>query len=119
MATLGTLLYTLVYGDRVGTDEYGNRYYRTRRAKDPRTERRWVVYKGLPEPSKIPAYWHGWLHHTTDAVPPPHAPRPYPWIKEHLPNLTGTKNAYMPAGHVLKGGKRAATSADYTAWKPK
>ncbi|MDP6219258.1 MAG: NADH:ubiquinone oxidoreductase subunit NDUFA12, partial [Alphaproteobacteria bacterium] len=35
-----------------------------------------------------------------------------------LPNLTGTKFAHRPAGHVLKGGKRAAATGDYEPWSP-
>ena len=35
------------------------------------------------------------------------------WQTEHLPNLTGTKYAHKPKGHILKGGKRAAATGDY------
>ena len=48
-ATLSTSLWTLVYGERVGEDEFGNVYYRTRGGKiDPALgfERRWVIYNG-------------------------------------------------------------------------
>ena len=51
-ATLSTSLWTLVYGERVGEDEFGNVYYRTRGGKiDPALgfERRWVIYKGMPK----------------------------------------------------------------------
>ena len=48
-ATLSTSLWTLLYGERVGEDEFGNVYYRTRGGKiDPALgfERRSVIYKG-------------------------------------------------------------------------
>ena len=54
------------------TDEFGNRYYRTKGGKiDPTLgfERRWVIYNGVAEASTVPPSWHGWLHHTVD-VPP-------------------------------------------------
>ena len=53
-------------------DEQGNRYYRTNGGKiDPTLdfERRWVIYNGYAEASRIPPSWHGWMHHTVD-VPP-------------------------------------------------
>ena len=60
--TLGTQVWTSLYGEFVGTDEFGNHYYRTRGGKiDPTLgfERRWVVYNGLAEASKVPPGWHG------------------------------------------------------------
>ena len=70
--TFGTQLWTWRYGEFVGEDEFGNRYYRTRDGKiDPALclERRWVIYNGYAESSTVPPSWHGWLHHTVD-VPP-------------------------------------------------
>jgi NADH:ubiquinone oxidoreductase subunit len=75
------------------------------------------MYNGLAEPSKVPPVWHGWLHYTSDVIPDKH-PLEYAWQKEAQPNLTGTTLAYVPPGHVSRGGKRAATIADYEAWKP-
>lgn len=116
MATIGTQLYTFLKGKLVGTDPFGNKYYTERRAPKGRRAKRWAVYKGLAEPSKVPPEWHGWLHYTQDA-PLPQAKR-YFWQKEHKPNLTGTTGAYLPPGHLLKGGKRAPATSDYEPWKP-
>jgi hypothetical protein len=47
--TFGTQLWTWRFGEQVGEDEFGNRYYRTRGGKiDPTLlfERRWVIYNG-------------------------------------------------------------------------
>ena len=68
-ATLGTLVTTWVSGVRVGDDEFGNRYYATRDGK-----RRWVLYNGTVEASRVPPDWHGWLHHTVDEPPTAAAP---------------------------------------------
>jgi len=122
--TIGTRLYTLFFGEFVGRDKFGNRYYKSRSKKagkhigKPGTERRWVIYKGLKEPSKVPARWHGWLHYTTDDNPEENARTAYEWEKEHMPNLTGTDAAYRPSGHVSQGGKRAKATGDYQAWQP-
>ena len=113
--TIATFLHTLLRGKLIGKDNFGNRYYEDRQAPAPGYRRkRWVMYKGIAEPSKVPAAWHGWLHYTTDRVPE----HRYAWQKEHEPNLTGTKEAYYPSGHILKGGKRDEATGDYEAWKP-
>lgn len=118
MADIGTRLYTWLNGEKVGDDQFGNVYYRGKKATSGPREKRWVVYKGEPEASKVPPAWHGWLHYTTDAVPSGAKPQERPWQKEHLPNLTGTDLAYRPPGHVLKGGQRDKATGDYEAWRP-
>lgn len=116
--TIGTRLFTWLCGEQVGTDAAGNRYYREKRPRPGRRERRWVIYKGAPEASKVPADWHGWLHHRTDEVPPAGGKRRWPWQKDHLPNLTGTAAAYRPPGHILRGGRRDRATGDYEPWRP-
>ncbi len=32
-------------------------------------QRRWVIYSGDAEASKVPPGWNGWLHHTVDVAP--------------------------------------------------
>lgn len=126
MATLGTRLFTWLHGQYVGKDELGNKYYRSRKIRRgrfeigrPGTERRWVIYKGVAEPSLVPPYWHGWLHHVTDEAPDEDTvKRFYAWQKPHKPNLTGTDFAYRPPGHLLQGAQREKATGDYEAWKP-
>jgi NADH:ubiquinone oxidoreductase subunit len=119
--TFGTQLWTWRYGELVGEDEFGNRYFRAKDGKiDPTLgfERRWVIYNGLAEPSRVPPEWHGWLHHTVDVPPTQETYRPRPWQKGHLPNLTGTANAWRPQGSTLAAGKRPRATGDYKAWTP-
>lgn len=116
-ATIGTRIFTWMQGRFIGRDEFGNRYYEARRAGKGERHRRWVIYNGMPEPSKVPAHWHGWLHYTL-AAPILEAAHKYHWQKPHQPNLTGTQGRYLPAGHISKGGVRAAASADYKPWTP-
>lgn len=116
--TIGTRLFTWFYGEFVGADQFGNRYYRDKRTRGQKRERRWVIYNGPPEASKVPAEWHGWLHRTVIEPPTAQQPQRRPWQKEHQPNLTGTGLAYRPPGHVLKGGRRARASGDYEPWVP-
>ena len=118
-ATIGTLLHTWVHGSAVGKDAYGNRYYQERKtAKAGERRKRWVIYHGKAEPSKVPAHWHTWLHYTTDTVPDEARATRYRWQLPHLPNLTGTKHRYLPQGHLQSKATRAASTADYQPWNP-
>ena len=119
--TFGTQVWTKLYGEFVGTDEFGNRYYRTRGGKiDPVLgfERRWVIYNGLVEASKVPPTWHGWLHHTTNLLPTEEEVTVRPWEKPHRPNMTGTPQAYRPSGSILGAGRRPQATGDYKPWVP-
>jgi NADH:ubiquinone oxidoreductase subunit len=112
----GTRLFTMFYGDFVGSDEFGNKYYVDKRTKGQHRERRWVIYQGAAEASKVPADWHAWLHRTNGPLPTEER-RPV-WQQPHQPNLTGTDLAYRPPGHVLAGGHRPKSTGDYQAWTP-
>ncbi len=120
MATVGTRLFTWWKGDQVGEDQFGNKYYKEK--GNPTgpfgRERRWVIYKGRPEASKVPAAWHIWLHYTTNLLPDQQQVEKNSWEEEHIPNLTGTDHAYHPGGSALVAGERQKSTADYQAWKP-
>lgn len=116
--TITTRMFTFFRGHLVGKDIFGNRYFRERNAPKKGREKRWVLYKGIAEPSKVPPEWHGWLHYTMDAPPSTRAVHHHAWEKPPLPNLSGTPGAYLPPGHLAKGGKHAPTIAEYEAWKP-
>ncbi len=107
------------HGKKVGVDQFGNKYYEAAPIKGYKRNRRWVIYNGSPEASKVPPEWHGWLHHQSDIVPN-ESGLSYrkTWQKPHRPNMTGTNQAYRPSGHILAGGQRAKVSGDYEAWIP-
>jgi NADH:ubiquinone oxidoreductase subunit len=112
-ATPGTWVTTWYSGVPVGRDKFGNRYYESRDKK-----RRWTIYAGTVEASRVPPDWHGWLHHTF-VDPPTTAPLPAKaWEAEHQPNLTGTPGAYHPEGSLFRDGKRPPATGDYDAWRP-
>lgn len=122
-SSIGTRLYTWLRGESVGRDAAGNRYFREKGGgfthKDSlRRERRWVVYAGEVEASRVPPEWHAWLHHTTDQAPPPQGVARRPWMREHRANPTGSDQAYRPPGHTLAGGRRDRATGDYEAWTP-
>lgn len=103
----------------MGEDMFGNKYYTAKPRPGYKRDRRWVMYKGAPDASKVPPEWHGWLHHQTDDFPSNDA-ESYrrPWQQPHAPNLTGTNQAYRPPGHILEGGQRDKATGDYEAWSP-
>ena len=111
-ATIGTRLMTWLRGEPVGEDHLGNRYYKERSGK-----RRWVIYKGEPAASSVPPEWHAWLHRTTDQLPRADAPH-HAWEREHVANLSGTPEAYRPAGSLHRGGQRPHATGDYEPWQP-
>jgi NADH:ubiquinone oxidoreductase subunit len=113
--TIGTWLFTKMRGELVGTDGDGNRYFVDKRTVVGMRRKRWVIYNGVAEASRVPPEWHGWLHHTHDELPS-RDPSRKPWQKEHLPNLTGTDHAYHPPGHALSQGEKP--KPPYEAWRP-
>jgi NADH:ubiquinone oxidoreductase subunit len=119
-ATIGAGFHINRRGVFVGQDDLGNRYFEAKDTKDSYDgrKRRWVIFKGYSEASKVPAEWHGWLHHTFDE-PPTRAPlKRHAWEKDHQPNLTGTVHAWRPKGSIARGGERQKAAGDYEAWRP-
>lgn len=107
--SFGTQFFTWRHGKHVGTDELGNKYYTGK-------GRRWVIYNGPIEGSRISADWHGWLHHTFDNMPESD-PLPHKsWEKPHVANPTGSQDAYHPAGSLWAG--KSEPRRDYEAWQP-
>jgi NADH:ubiquinone oxidoreductase subunit len=109
--TFGTQLYTWRRGVKVGEDAEGNAFFQTRDGK-----RRWVIYNGEAEASRVSPEWHGWLHGTWVEPPTKAALAHKPWEKPHQENLTGTALAYAPAGSIRRGAP--AARRDYEAWSP-
>ena len=103
--TFGTFLKTLFFGINVGKDEFGNKYYRSKKNE------RWVIYSRNIEATKISSDWYLWIHHTIDKIPVQKDENKYSWQKKHLENQTGTRNSYKP----IKIKKN--TIKKYETWK--
>lgn len=110
-STLGTQLFTARHGERVGEDDAGNVFYQSRDGV-----KRWVIYNGETEASRVSPDWHGWLHHTWDEPPTERPVIRKDWEKPHLPNLTGTQAAYAPPGSIRHADP--VEMSDYEAWSP-
>ena len=112
-ATLTTSLHMWRHGRQVGRDSDGNVFYASKKG-----DRRFVIYNGPNDPSRIPPEWYAWLHHQIDGPPDEALPPPPKFLLEPEPNRTGTPLAYRPSGALELGAQRPAASGDYEAWTP-
>ena len=110
-STLNTKIFTWRKGEKVGEDDQGNVFYRN--ADD---SKRWVMFNGEVEASRIDPDWHGWLHRTWKEPPNAKPLAHKAWEKPHQENLTGTAVAYAPAGSLRRA--HPAERKDYEAWSP-
>jgi NADH:ubiquinone oxidoreductase subunit len=104
---------------RVGEDAFGNVYYRAPGRFAGERERRWVIYAGEADGSKVPPGWHGWLAYRTDTAPSEESFTAHEWMKPHRSNMTGTAEAYRPAGSILGANERPKATGDYQPWTPR
>ena len=104
--TFGTRLKTIFYGKFVGQDSFGNKYYESKSGK------RWVIYSGEIDASKIPVEWYSWIHFTPNRIEKKRDFEKYTWQKPHQSNKTGTADAYYPHKQ-----KKDAAEKKYKTWK--
>ena len=109
--TLNTQIFTWRKGVKVGEDSQGNQFY-----KNADDSKRWVIFNGEVEASKVDPEWHGWLHRTWDEPPNEKPLKRKDWEKPHQENLTGTALAYAPAGSIRRA--EPVERKDYEAWSP-
>ena len=109
--TIGTRIYSFLNGYQVGKDKFGNLYMHNKN-----DSKRWVLYTGEVDSTKVPPEWNGWLRFTSNEIPT--TEKRYKWEKEHLKNQTGTKNSYYPSASVFRN-PRSKKRAEYEQWSPK
>tara|TARA_Y100001970_G_scaffold291932_1_gene431105 strand:- start:3572 stop:3931 length:360 start_codon:yes stop_codon:yes gene_type:complete len=103
--TLGTRLNTIFFGKLIGKDKFGNKYYQSK------SNKRWVIYNGEVEASKIPDEWYSWMHKINNKIENKQDLKKYEWQKGHKPNLTGTPDSYHPKKN------KDANKKKYNSWK--
>ena len=113
-ATWGTSLFTRRFGDEVGRDDAGNVYYQAK--KD--ASRRWVIYNGNNDGSRVPPDWQAWLRGTIAELPEKALPPLHKFHMAPTGNLTGTMAAFRPDGALGSGKVRPASTGDYEPWIP-
>ncbi len=90
----------------VGKDEYGNTYYEM---NDKKIKKRWVIYNGIAEPTKIPPNWHLWLHYTDNSVP-----KERDNFIRYMPNFIDIQDTYSSNCFLLN----QHNSITYKSWNP-
>ena len=115
-ATFGTFVSRLGT-DHVGSDAMGNGFYLGKMGPGG-VRRRMAMYAGNNDASRISPEWTSWLRHQIDDVPANDLAVRRAWQQEPVPNMTGTREAYRPAGSLEASGERAAATGDYEAWSP-
>ena len=109
--TLGTRISTFFYGNLVSRDENLNSFYR-----NLNDTKRWVIYKGEVEATRVSPEWNNWLRFTS-TTPPLKSDKKYEWQIKHKQNQTGTKNAYSPKSSRFNQ-KKTDKDLDYEKWNP-
>lgn len=104
-------IYIKLFYQKVGTDQFGNNYYQTKLKDNFNRCKRYVIYQGQEDGSKIPPIWHAWLHHINDEAITDTSQQ-YDWQLPHTPNMTGTNLAYKPNRPIK------TEIAAYQSWKP-
>ena len=103
--TFGTRIKTILYGKFVGKDSFGNKYYQSRNGK------RWVIYFGEIDASKIPVEWYSWIHFTPNKIEKKHDLEKYNIQKTQQQNQTDKKSDFYSNKKKKKQKKK------YKSWK--
>lgn len=105
---LGTILYTIFFGKKIGKDNFGNRYYISK------NKRKWVIYKDKKDPTIIPVRWQMWLTNEIEIVNVNVFKNS--WEKDRTQNLTGTNKAYHPTKDLNQF--KSLKEKKYKKWDP-
>jgi NADH:ubiquinone oxidoreductase subunit len=118
--TFGTQLWTALYGEFVGEDEFGNRYYPHQGPQDRSDARLRAPLGDLQRLRRGlaigPPGMAGCITPSTCRRPRSNTGRA--WQKPHRANPTGTPAAQRPTGSTLAQGRRPKATGDYKAWVP-
>lgn len=103
---LGTIINTLLFGKKIGEDDFGNLYYLNKNNK------RWVIYFKNNDASSVPPEWQSWLTHTVKNTPN-RKDKKKKWQIKHQPNSTGIN-------YILNKNNEEKKDdiSSYNSWSP-
>ena len=104
---VGTIINTILFGKKIGTDDFGNFYYVNKNNK------RWVVYNKNNDASSVPPDWQALLTYTLNDTPKENSKK-NKWQIKHQPNTTGINNIIIKSTQNNKDEKPL-----YTSWSPR
>ncbi len=113
---IGTILYTLLNGKKVGEDSQGNKFYIHKKNK----KKRWVLYKKHIDPTNLEVEWQIWLTETNNNNNKEIIinKASFKWQKNKKANLTGTLASYHPAKQKDRETVYFDKKNKNSVWKP-
>lgn len=112
-------------GKFVGEDEYGNKYYETNQRDYLNRKKRYCLFNGRVEATKIPPEWHCFMHYQIPKESVILDTKQYKWQKRFLPDLTLSSIKYLPKNHPLYSNqnslyntKSSGNPFKFKAWSP-
>lgn len=112
--SIGTVLYSILRGKKVGRDNQGNVFYVHKKNK----RKRWVLYRKQIDPTSLDVKWQIWLTETNIDGETTNNYNNYKWQKSKISNLTGTPNSYHPGEQSSKEKKFVNKKNKNEIWKP-
>jgi len=106
LSNLGTLIITIFFGNKVGQDEFNNKYYYSKN-----NTKRWVIYFKQNDASSVPPEWQAWLTQTKNK-PPSNTNKKHDWLISHKQNTVKNINNNYANNDQL-------SNLIYKPWKPK
>ncbi len=106
----GTLIYSFLFGEKVGQDIKGNKFFINRGKKN----KKWVLFKSKVDPTQLSVEWHQWLTDLDKFDVPKTSLKNYKWQKDRDSNRTGTKKAY----HPKSSNEKIKTENSTKIWSP-
>ena len=111
---IGTILYSLLNGKKIGEDEQGNKFFIHKKNK----KKRWVLYKKQIDPTSLEVKWQIWLTETNTDEELIVNNTNFKWQKNKKANLTGTPTSYHPGSTLDKKTIDINKQVKNSIWKP-
>ena len=118
-------IYLFFRSTKVGGDQYGNQYFEAKRTDSFGRKKRFCLYSGRPEASKISPEWHLFMHYQVEAKDVKTNYKQHKWQKPFVPDITLTEVKYLPKNHPLFSSKNnlfhssgAKNPFKIKIWKP-
>jgi len=99
-------IYLFFCGTKIGIDQYGNQYFEVKRTDSFGRKKRFCLYNGTPEASKISPEWHLFMHYQIEAKDVKTNYKQHKWQKPFVPDITLSDAKYLPKNHPLFNSKK-------------
>ena len=112
--SIGTIIYSLLNGKKVGEDNQGNKFYIHKK----NNKKKWVLYKKQIDPTNLEVEWQLWLTKADIGEETIINKQSFKWQKSKKANLTGTIDSYHPAKKSKKEEIYLDKKNKSSIWKP-